>query len=60
MAPPPIPCVMGTGIPVALVRKYPIAFCHYSRMRAAVAAGTASREDVEAQFGGQLPEGLDL
>jgi hypothetical protein len=54
-APPGLPCSMGIGIPVALVRKNPSAFCHLARMRAAVAAGAATEEDVAAQFGGMIP-----
>lgn len=59
-APPKIPCKMGIGKPVALVRKYPVAFCHFGRMTRAVQQGTAQAEDILAQFGGQLPEGVRL
>lgn len=54
------PCAMGMGIPVAIVRKNPLTFCHFSRMQDAVAEGLADRDDVIAQFGGRFPESVVL
>jgi hypothetical protein len=41
---------MGVAVPVLLVRKNPVAFCHIARVRDAVHAGTARQEEVLAQF----------
>lgn len=54
----PVPCLMGTGIPVALVDKVKVRFCHIARITAAVAAGTVSREDVLARFEAGALEGV--
>jgi hypothetical protein len=51
LAPPPLPCVMGDGIPVAVVDREKILFCHLLRMTAAIQAGTATQDEVLAQFG---------
>lgn len=51
LAVPPHPCSMGIAVPVALVRKRPVTFCHLERMRAAVQAGNADPADIAAQFG---------
>lgn len=58
LAPVSIPCMMGTGIPVALVSKRPVKFCHIARVTAAAAAGTVTREEVLAQFGAGALEGV--
>jgi hypothetical protein len=55
-----ISCNMGIGIPVALVGKNPVTFCHLARMTKAVARGTARAQDVQAQFEGKVPEGVRL
>lgn len=52
-----VPCAMGIGVPVALVRKDPLAFCHTERMGAAVRYGTATADDIFAQFDNNVPEG---
>jgi hypothetical protein len=57
-APETVPCVMGLGIGVAIVRKEPLAFCHFERMGAAVRYGTATADDIFAQFGNNVPEGV--
>lgn len=57
-APVGIPCMMGIGIPVAIVRKYPLAFCHVARINRAVRDGSASEADVEAQFDNNMPSGV--
>jgi hypothetical protein len=53
-----MPCNMGIGIPVLLVDKNPVTFCHVARMENAVAHGTARYEDIAAQFGGKIPESI--
>jgi hypothetical protein len=54
-----VPCAMGTGIPVVLVRRDPVAFCHTARMRDAVVYGTARRDDILTQFTNNAPpEGI--
>lgn len=53
-----MPCNMGIGIPVLLVDKNPVTFCHVSRMEDAVRNGTARYEDIAAQFGGKIPESI--
>ena len=50
LAPTGIPCVLGSA-PVAIVDRERILFCHLLRMREAVEAGVADREEVAAQFG---------
>jgi hypothetical protein len=50
-AAPEVPCTMGIGVPVALVEKNPVAFCHLARTDAAVEAGALTREELTAQFG---------
>lgn len=48
---PEVPCAMGIKIPVVLVSREPVMFCHLSRMAAAIARGTVRKEDVTARFG---------
>jgi hypothetical protein len=50
LAQPPDACPMGVGIPVALVNRNPVEFCHLDRIAAGVAAGTASEEEVSGRF----------
>ncbi len=57
-AQPGVPCAMGIGMPVVMVRKEPVAFCHPERMREAVKLGLASQDDILAQFGNNVPEGI--
>lgn len=59
-APPAVPCAMGIGIPVAIVQKYPLMFCHLVRMQDAVKHGTAEADEVYAQFDNSVPTGLAL
>jgi hypothetical protein len=56
LAPEKVPCAMGIGVPVALVRKDPVAFCHTERMGAAVRYGTATADDIFAQLDNNVPE----
>lgn len=51
-------CPMGESVPVAMVSKHPVEFCHLERMRTAVVYGVVSRDDILAQFGNNAPEGL--
>jgi hypothetical protein len=44
-----VPCNMGIAVPVLLVSRKPVLFCHVSRAAAAVAAGTAEQDDVIAR-----------
>jgi len=53
-----VPCAMGRGAPYAVVRKQPLAFCHLERMGAALRYGTATADDILAQFGNNVPEGI--
>jgi len=57
-APVTVPCNMGIGIPVALVDKQRVLFCHLLRMRDAVRYGSAAEDDILAQFGNNVPEGI--
>jgi hypothetical protein len=41
-----VPCNMGIAVPVLLVSRKPVLFCHVSRAAAAVAAGTAEKDDI--------------
>lgn len=54
---PGMGCAMA-GMAVIMLRRDPLAFCHFSRARRAVRSGNASREDVAAQFDGRVPEGV--
>ena len=47
-------------LPFAIVRKVPLAVCHLPRMQDAVEHGTASADEVMAQFGNHPPLGLKL
>lgn len=49
-AQPPHACPMGIGIPVSLVRTRPVEFCHHGRIRAAVAAGAVTEEEVRERY----------
>lgn len=53
-----MPCAMGVSVPVALVNKDPVAFCHTERIRKVVRSGKANADDILAQFGNNAPEGL--
>jgi hypothetical protein len=48
------------GVPLIVVDRGGKLFCHMSRIKDAVDSGKADRAEVVAQFGGVLPEGLDL
>jgi hypothetical protein len=56
-APEAVSCVMGRSAAFAIVRKDPLAFCHTERMGAAVRYGTATADDIFAQFDNNVPEG---
>lgn len=58
LAPATVPCNMGVAVPVVLVDRKHILFCHVLRMRDAVRYGTASRDDILAQFSNNVPEGV--
>ena len=49
-APPGIACAPGIGIPVALVRRRPVEFCHIARMREAIDAGAVTEDEVVSRF----------
>lgn len=49
-AQPPHACPMGIGVPVALVNRSPVEFCHLTRIAAGVEAGTVTQEEVSARF----------
>jgi hypothetical protein len=54
-------CVLGSGQPapaVAVVRKRPLLLCHLERMKDSVRYGTASSDDILAQFDNTAPEGF--
>lgn len=51
LAPAGIPCNMGIAVPVFLVNKFPIKFCHWARAQAGIAAGTVDPDELHAQFG---------
>jgi hypothetical protein len=57
-APATVACVMGIAVPVSLVDRAKILFCHHARMRAALEAGVITRNELAAQSGGTLPEGV--
>ena len=58
LAPARTACSMGIAIPVALMRKNPVTFCHFARMRDAVSSGAAVADDIVAMFGNNVPRGL--
>lgn len=49
-APPGIACAPGIGVPVALVRRRPVEFCHIARMREAIDTGAVTEDEVVARF----------
>jgi hypothetical protein len=51
LARPPVPCVMGQGIPFIIVDRERITLCHVERALEAVRSGTADASEVLAQFG---------
>lgn len=59
-------CDAPTGIscgmmgPIVILRTYPLTFAHTRRLAKAVDSGAAQLSEVEAQFGGKIPEGISL
>jgi hypothetical protein len=56
-APETVSCVLRPGLALVVVRKDPLALCHLERMGAAVRYGSATADDILAQFGNNVPEG---
>lgn len=57
-AAPGTPCAMRIGVPVALVRKEPVTFCHHARMAKAIEEKRVTEREVIAQFDNKMPIGL--
>lgn len=54
------PCEPVKGVPLVMLDTDRRLMVHFGRIKSAVDLGFAVRDDVVAQFGGNLPEGLEL
>jgi hypothetical protein len=52
-ATPALTCAMWTGIPVALVKRKPVQFCHKARAEESVRLGFVTAEEVNERIGGK-------